>query len=52
MDNKVYSAFFRELQPYNFSQIKEIESSEMFQKVSLLDLICEIKPTISHEKSL
>ena len=53
MDNKVYSAFFRELQPYNFSQIKEkldIEDDEQLKKLIRTMKAYNILKTVSSEK--
>ena len=53
MDNKVYSAFFRELQPYNFSQIKEnlaIEDDEQVKKLIRTMKAYNILKTLSSEK--
>ena len=53
MDNKVYSAFFRELEPYNFSQIKQklaINDEEQVKKLIRTMKAYNILKTVTAEK--
>lgn len=53
MDNKVYSAFFRELQPYTFSQIKEslgIDDYEQLKRLIRTLKAYNILKTVKSEK--